>query len=214
MDGGDELEDVLQKMNPEKRHALINSAMYEFGENSYKKASTNNIVKNAGISKGLLYHYFNSKEILYDYLIEFLYSKTTREIIEEVGVVETDIFERLFAVARYKLELTIKYPGLKSFAANLMRTKSLEELKAIVEKFIPSAYYDFYHKNIDFSLFKEDVDIQRALSIVQWTMEKTSEQYIQTIPENEELDMEVAMKDILQNVNMLKKAFYKGGNYD
>ncbi len=208
------MEDVLQKMDPDKRHALINSAMFEFGNNSYKKASTNNIVKNAGISKGLLYHYFDSKEILYDYLIEFLYSKTTREIVEEVGVAETDIFERLFAVAEYKIALAVKYPGLTTFAANLLKTKSLEELKAIVEKFIPSAYYDFYHKNIDFSLFKEDVDIQRALSIVQWTMEKTSEEYIKSIPENEELDMEAAMKDIFQNVDMLKKAFYKGGNYD
>jgi shikimate kinase len=37
-------------MDPEKRERLINAALEEFGNHEFDKASTNVIVKNAGIS--------------------------------------------------------------------------------------------------------------------------------------------------------------------
>ena len=49
----------------EKQDAIINAALQAFGENGYKRASTDVIVKQAGISKGLLFHYFISNSLLY-----------------------------------------------------------------------------------------------------------------------------------------------------
>lgn len=53
-------EELLSEMDPDKRLRLINAAMKEFSENHFDKASTNTIVKEVGISKGLLNHYFKS----------------------------------------------------------------------------------------------------------------------------------------------------------
>ena len=86
------MEEVLKKLDPEKRDRIINSAMDEFGRNSYEKALTNTIVKNAGISKGLLFHYFKSKQELYDYLEKFVFQKMMDVILEEIDWNETDIF--------------------------------------------------------------------------------------------------------------------------
>lgn len=53
-----------------KQDRIINAAMKEFALKGYKNASTNEIVKEAGISKGLLFHYFtNKKAYFYIYII-------------------------------------------------------------------------------------------------------------------------------------------------
>ena len=44
---------------PMERQDLIrSSAMIEFGDGSFKKTSADAIAKRAGVSKGLLFHYF------------------------------------------------------------------------------------------------------------------------------------------------------------
>lgn len=55
----------------EKVHRIIDYGFKEFSENDFEKASTNNIVKQANISRGLLYYYFKDKRELYDYLVEY-----------------------------------------------------------------------------------------------------------------------------------------------
>ena len=66
------MDDILDGLDPEKRDRIINAAIEEFARYPFEKASTNNIVKKAGISKGLLFHYFDSKQALYEKLIGFV----------------------------------------------------------------------------------------------------------------------------------------------
>lgn len=47
------------------RNKMIEAAIVEFGLHGYEGASTNQICAGASISKGLLYHYFKSKENLF-----------------------------------------------------------------------------------------------------------------------------------------------------
>lgn len=47
------------------RGKILDAALKEFGQRGYEGASTNQICLSAGISKGLLYHYFKSKENLF-----------------------------------------------------------------------------------------------------------------------------------------------------
>ena len=52
-------------LKKEKQDRMINAALKLFAENGYRRASTDDKVKEAGISKGLLFHYFISKIGLY-----------------------------------------------------------------------------------------------------------------------------------------------------
>ena len=49
----------------DSRDRIIEASFQEFGRHGYEGASTNQICQAAGISKGLLYHYFKSKENLF-----------------------------------------------------------------------------------------------------------------------------------------------------
>ena len=56
---------------PERQDLIRNSAMLEFGANSFKKTSADSIAKRAEVSKALLFHYFKDKRELYLYLFQY-----------------------------------------------------------------------------------------------------------------------------------------------
>lgn len=53
------------------RNKMIEAAIVEFGLHGYEGASTNQICAGASISKGLLYHYFKSKENLFEETLRY-----------------------------------------------------------------------------------------------------------------------------------------------
>ena len=52
-----------------KQQKLVDSAMKEFSNNTYNEVSINQIIMNAGISRGSFYMYFKDKDELFEYLI-------------------------------------------------------------------------------------------------------------------------------------------------
>ena len=55
----------LSEKKKQSRRKIIDSALEEFGALSYIEASMNSICKIGGISKGIIYHYFEDKDQLY-----------------------------------------------------------------------------------------------------------------------------------------------------
>ncbi len=74
---------------------IIDSAMKVFGEKDYASTSISNICEAAGLSKGIIYHYYESKKMLYltcikicfDNLVKHLdtFPKSTGNIEEAIG---------------------------------------------------------------------------------------------------------------------------------
>ncbi|MGK7378723.1 TetR/AcrR family transcriptional regulator [Planococcus sp. 1R117A] len=54
----------FKNLENKKKQTILNAALQEFAENGYQQASTNRIVKNAGIGKGMLFYYLESKRQL------------------------------------------------------------------------------------------------------------------------------------------------------
>src|SRR5690625_5303729 len=86
-----------------KQQQIINSAMKEFAEKGFDHASTNNIIKNANISKGLLFNYFGSKKGLYLYLIDYAIDIVDGKFLNLIDVGERDLFGRLRNIATIKM---------------------------------------------------------------------------------------------------------------
>lgn len=206
------MEENLKKMNPEKLDRIINSALVEFGRNSYDKASTNKIVKEAGISKGLLFHYFGSKQGLYDYLEKFVFQKMMDVILEEIDWNETDIFNRLKQIAMIKMGVLAKYPGIENFGKVIYQRRSMADVKAMVEEMVPDLYHQIYTKNIDMNRFRDNVDFARAMQIIQWTIEKYGEEQMEQVKViGVELDFKKYAVEIDLYLDVLRKAFCKEG---
>ncbi|GAA2309366.1 hypothetical protein GCM10009853_078540 [Glycomyces scopariae] len=57
---------------PRRRAALLGAAAEEFARAGYERASLNRVIRGQGMSKSSFYHYFASKEELFDAVVEDL----------------------------------------------------------------------------------------------------------------------------------------------
>lgn len=194
---GDEfLVDILDKMNPDKRIRLINAAMKEFGEYRFEKASTNAIVKEAGISKGLLYHYFSSKKDLYTYLFDYTIKAIALPIAEQVGLEDRDVIRRIERIAKLKVKIIEEMPALLSFSKTMYTGMGYEDVKKVIAKHNPIPLDMYYSHNVDESLFKEGVDVAMAIKTIQYTLEKVSEGYMTQRNMGIEPDIDVVIHEV------------------
>ena len=62
VDGGaDCMNEKFYNLTNEKQDCMINGAMEVFAINGFKRASTDEMVRVSGVSKGLWFHYFDNK---------------------------------------------------------------------------------------------------------------------------------------------------------
>lgn len=60
---------MASTMKPERRRRLLEEAAAEFAHAGYERASLNRIIRARGISKSSFYHFFGSKEALFDAVV-------------------------------------------------------------------------------------------------------------------------------------------------
>lgn len=206
----------FKNIDGEKRDRIINAALAEFAENGYEKASTNKIVKNANISRGLLYHYFKDKEELYNVLSKYAVSTLVERVSENIDWEESDIFERIKQIAFVKIQLARVHPNLFSFVLSIFtkdnKVNKIEDAYKIYEKLgvnVTELFAKVYQHNIDFTRFKDKEKIKININIIRWTIEKWGEEILQQVGEDFGVDDMVKFgEQIDEYIDVLKKAFY------
>jgi Transcriptional regulator len=111
----------------DRKNELMDAALDEFISKSYDEASLNNIIKNAGISKGTFYYHFQDKQALYlsllqmtaDSKIEFL----ERKLKDRVHNKDLNLFDNLKLQVRFGLEFAREYPRHSLFGLMFQREK-------------------------------------------------------------------------------------------
>ncbi len=205
------MQEILGKLDEDKRDRIINASLEEFSKHGYRKASTNKIVDKAGISKGLLYHYFGNKENLYEVLCSFVVNRILVEINRSVDWEEPDVFERLVQILLVKISLTRHYPKLYDFATVMYAETGVEGIKKASEEVAPDLMQRVNSENIDFGRFRDDIDPKIAMEIIQWTLEKYGDRFWSQQKSDQTLDLEAVKAEVLVYVDVLKRAFYKPG---
>jgi AcrR family transcriptional regulator len=99
----------------EKQDRMINGAIEVFAKNGYKHASTDDMVKTAGISKGLWFHYFNSKEGIYVFAYDYCVKYMLLELSSVIDEAEKDFFEIIKKIAFARIKAARNYPYITAF---------------------------------------------------------------------------------------------------
>ncbi len=98
--------DLFFTIHEEKKTRIIEAAIKEFSAQLYEKASINQIIKEADISRGSFYQYFEDKEDLYFFLIETVVKNTSYNFLKEVIATQPkDVFSVYKALLTYNLQL-------------------------------------------------------------------------------------------------------------
>lgn len=200
----------------EKQDRIINAALKEFAQKGYDNASTNEIVKEAGISKGLLFHYFQNKKQLYFFLFDYCYDLIVTEFYKKTDLSDPDFFIRMRQAITIKMDLLAKYPDIFKFIQESFLEESAD-IKEEMEKRkqeLTKINFEKVYGGIDLSRFRDDVDIQKVLKIITWTFEKMSDEALlkAKFSPNHEIDYQKVRLEAEEYFELLTKCFYKGGN--
>jgi TetR/AcrR family transcriptional regulator len=200
-------------LDEEKQHRIINAAIKEFAQKGFDKASTNEIVKEAEISKGLLFHYFNNKKGLFLFLYDYFIDTLLDEFYAKLDIDECDLLEKYRQIVLYKFDLLKKHPDMFQFIKIAYEEEKAEikyELERRNKELLANSYAKVFI-NIDTSKFKEGIDIKRTIDIITWTMEGFSHQHQEKtkhIPLGQ-INWDNLLADLDQFIHILKLSFYK-----
>lgn len=121
-------------LGKEKQDRMINAALKVFAENPYRHASTDTIVQNAGISKGLLFHYFGSKIGLYTFLFDYSVKYMLFEYDHAIPKDEKDYFAIRKDMEKAKLNVLRNYPYMAQFILSALSETSLDVVSKIEDE--------------------------------------------------------------------------------
>ncbi len=165
-------------LKKEKQDRMINAALKVFAQQGYRHASTDEIVREAGISKGLLFHYFTSKLGVYT----FVYDYSVRYMILELGARvpsgEKDLFAVCRAMEAARMQAMKGYPYMQQFLNRCMWEDVSEALLATETKREDlEAAYDRIHTQIDYTLLPSGVDGRKLEQMLHYTIQGLMQQH-------------------------------------
>lgn len=204
----------FMSLDEEKRMRIINAAMREFARKGFKNAKTDKIVQEAGISKGLLFHYFGTKKRLYMFLLDYALDFMEKEFMPQISM-DKDIFQRLLQNALLKVKLYRKYADLIDFYASA----HFKGIGAVKEE-VDARRNAFYRKaqaaaleGLDLSRFRDDVDPRVAIEIISWTVDGFGNKILASYRDKpvEDIDFAGFVKEFDRYMLVLKNSFYKQG---
>jgi AcrR family transcriptional regulator len=102
---------TFERISQEKRRRVLDCAKRAFARRGYSGANVNVVAREAGISVGSLYQYFQSKENLFLSLIEESHATLTA-VVDDIFARVPGFFNRVEALLRAAVEWSQKDPDL------------------------------------------------------------------------------------------------------
>ncbi|MCW3490669.1 TetR/AcrR family transcriptional regulator [Dethiobacter alkaliphilus] len=195
---------------------MLDAAYREFAEQGFAQASTNRIVKEAGIGKGMLFYYFKSKQELFNYLVEHGLEFVMKEYLSQLDTNQPDFIERYRLAAVNKLNAYVKYPHVFNFFGNLYMN-NLEgvppELAERVNKLQAEGFAKLF-TDIDTSLFRKDIPHEQILKLIQWSMDGYTNELLASLKDRNltEVDFDPYWQDFFEFLQVLRKIYYENNH--
>lgn len=162
-----------------RKDRILEAALNEFASKGYYKASTNVIVKEANVSKGLLFHYFKSKKELFITIYRRAYKTILNEILERVNFSNRDVLWRLEIATFERVNVHKKHQIITKFFITNERIKRdgiSDDIAQIRNDYLEEFYRTMFH-DIDYYLFKEQINLNDALQVIRFTIDRIVTDY-------------------------------------
>lgn len=204
--------DRLANLPEEKKAKIITASLQEFSAKGYRQASTNTITQGAGISKGLLFHYFGSKKKLFLWLVDYCLESGQRWFREKQLTLSADMVERILEIGILKLEYFYQHQLISLFLATAFMNPP-EELRDEIGKHIEirtTEALKLLYGDTDMSLFRDDIDKNKAMEMLMMTMEGLRQKYSKLYKGQWDANAaEKSLKDFRDYMEIFKHGAYK-----
>lgn len=193
-------------LKKEKQDRMINAGLKVFAIHGYKHASTDEIVAEAGISKGLLFHYFGSKlglyTFLYDYSTRFMKLELTTGVLSSAD----DYFEIRKQMEFAKMQVLRNYPYMQKFLESCTAENVSEALMATErQRSVLSDIYAVLKNQADRSRFPDELSYEKLDSMLDYTISGLMNSRFR----DASFQPEMLYDEIVSYLDMLKRLAYR-----
>jgi TetR/AcrR family transcriptional regulator len=201
-------------LEPEKQQRIWDAVLREFAAKGYRDASTNRIVEDAGIGKGMLFYYFKNKAELFRSALVYCLDYIEEEYVRRLDFSEPDFIVRFSKAVEAKMAAYLRNPlpftFLASFHINREAVEIAPDLYSRLQEMGNKGMQALF-ADVDVSLFRDDVAPEHILNIIRWVMDGWSQDIIAHL-EREALldyDWESTTKKLYELFAVLRKVLYK-----
>lgn len=130
-----------EEKNQQTRRRILESALAEFAEQGYGASSVNTISNGNGLSKGIIYHYFPTKDDLYLACVEECFQMLTGHLQSHTNMEGQTAEERLEQYFRVRLDFFEQNPQYQRIFCDAVimppahLEASIQEKKAPLDRF-------------------------------------------------------------------------------
>ena len=188
------------------KERIINIALEEFAQNGYQSASTNVICKKAKVSKGLLYHYYGSKENLYLSVLRYFIDEFKENItiyIEDSNKKGIDYISDYFNA---KFKFFGENPQYSKLVLNLLLNNNIEGAEILANEFEEYNNVLLYEiiKNIDFN---PKFNRNKAFELIVMIGSKLEEKHMKDI---ESKDKHIVIEEFRKDHKIMLEMVFEG----
>ena len=150
----------------DKQDRIINAGLKVFAKHGFRHATTDDIVKEAGISKGLLFHYFTNKVGVYIFLMDYSVRFLLLELSRTVKTDTKNFFELMKQMEDGKLAVLKNYPYMQAFLDKAFEEVCLEALEECEEqKEVYRNKIEEYYKQVAEQKFKHHATFEKMQTL-------------------------------------------------
>ena len=202
------MNDKFNSLSDERQKMIINGAMKCFSIHGYEKASMADIAKEAGVSKALLFHYFETKKKLFLYLWNLTAEKTRESLVASDVEGDKDFFSVMEKGLKAKMDLARSWPWMAIFAVKAWYEDDPEVSPDITKSTDPYAKVTgetmrLLYPDTD---FRDDLDI----GVMYKDMYYMSEGYLWHEMQRGKIDPNKMEEEYMAFIKLWRKAYLKG----
>jgi len=173
------MKDTFFNLKPDKQRRIMHAVLEEFSLSGYEKTSLDTIVRRAGISKGGLYEYIESKEDLFQYALEYSYGEMERHIMNAAqdNPMPQDPVERTRFISSVAVEFYIAEPDSIAFIVKASQVEQSDircRMQSVLDRYFDSLYRDADYSAIPFGR-------EKALMLLKWLLVKTRNDFSESL---------------------------------
>lgn len=167
------MNDRFFSLPEEKQQAIINAGFRVFAQNSYRKSPMGEIAAAAGISKALLFHYFQNKRELYLFLWHTCARMTAEQLAQYDCYAAEDVFEMMRRGLRAKVQLMRRYPYMTAFSLKAFYEKDPAVCGAIQSDYRSrvDGQFDAVLARVSGDRFRSGLDVRQMYRQMCWACE-------------------------------------------
>lgn len=179
---------------------IMISAFLETVEKGYKGTTIKDIANRAGISAGLLFYYFKTKEEIFIQTLNWVNEKISRRLRRKLSSID-DPIEKL------KIRISDSFLSIKEnrrfylfyldFLREGTRNKKFEKPNMEFNRFAISKSHDILKEGIDKGVFRKDLNVDDVSSTIKAIIDGLLLQWLFDKPESFEIYKKRAINSIL-----------------